>query len=55
MLTDAGHSVYYLIDDTSSVMVRLIVNNAYGPETANLASDLSKWSIHGSEFFRNQL
>ena len=53
--TEPGTAVYYLIDEHEFRYGRLIVNNAYGPETENLALTFLVEYFNGSEFVRNAL
>jgi len=55
MPTEPGSAVYYLIDEHEFRYGRLIVNNAYGPETENLALTFLVEYFNGSEFVRNTL
>lgn len=55
MPTEPGTDVYYLIDEHEFRYGRLIVNNAYGPETENLALTFQVEYFNGSEFVRNTL
>lgn len=52
---EPGTAVYYLIDEHAFRYGRLIVNNAYGPETEDLALTFVAEYFNGSEFVRNTL
>jgi hypothetical protein len=53
--TEPGTAVYSLIDEHEFRYGRLIVNNAYGPETEDLALTFLVEYYNGSEFARNTL
>ena len=53
--TEPGTAAYYLIDEHEFRYGRLIVNNAYGPETEDLALTFLVEYYNGSEFVRNML
>tara|TARA_R110002167_G_scaffold70453_4_gene198719 strand:+ start:27521 stop:39517 length:11997 start_codon:yes stop_codon:yes gene_type:complete len=53
--TEPGTAAYYLIDEHEFRYGRLIVNNAYGPETEDLALTFLVEYYNGSEFVRNLL
>lgn len=55
MPTEPGTAVYYLIDEHEFRYGRLIVNNAFGPETEDLALTFLVEYFNGSEFVRNTL
>ncbi len=52
---EPGTASYYLIDEHEFRYGRLIVNNAYGPETEDLALTFLVEYFNGSEFVRNTL
>ena len=53
--TEPGTAAYYLIDEHEFRYGRLVVNNAYGPETEDLALTFLVEYYNGSEFVRNML
>ncbi len=53
--TEPGTALYYLIDEHEFRYGRMIVNNAYGPETEDLALTFLVEYYNGSEFVRNTL
>ncbi|OGT74676.1 MAG: hypothetical protein A3H44_03280 [Gammaproteobacteria bacterium RIFCSPLOWO2_02_FULL_57_10] len=52
---EPGDFEYYLIDEHEFRYGRIIVNNAYGPETEDLALTFLVEYFNGSEFVRNSL